>query len=261
MYFYKLTVAYDGTSYFGWQCQPNLPTVEAVFKEILTGMFHQKKFYFLAASRTDSGVHAHGQVARLGMALEFTPEKLQYIFNKVLPVGISVRAVERVSTQFHAQKNVLYKRYVYTLCADRPLPELERFSWTVGKPLDHERLQAILVCFVGTHDFRLYAKEPGDKITIKTIDSINLEYNPHTYSIRISVQGKSFLHLMIRRIVGASVALCVDNVHDYKTVIHKSLARGVTDFGLMKNLPTAPPQGLCLEQVVYTTKGYDEEHK
>lgn len=258
MYFYKLTVAYDGTSYFGWQCQPNLPTVEAVFKDIFTGMFHQKKFYFLASSRTDSGVHAHGQVARLGMDLEFEPGKLLYIFNQVLPVGISVRSVERVTTEFHAQKNVAYKVYVYTLFCQRPLPEYERFGWTVGKPVCPERLQKILNCFIGTYDFRLYAKEPGDKITIKTIDSIVVFYDTNTQKITITVQGKSFLHLMIRRIVGAAVALCVDDILDFQTVIQKTLTQGVSDFALMKNLPTAPPQGLCLERVVYLTKGNNE---
>lgn len=251
MYFYKLIVAYDGTSFFGWQFQPNKPTVEAVFKDLIKNLFGQEKFYFLASSRTDSGVHAHGQVARLGMALFFEPEKLRYIFNKVLPVGISIRSVELVDRTFHPQRTIAYKKYVYTLFEDRPLPEYERYAWTVGKPLCVKRLQNILDHYVGKHDFRLYAKEPGDKKTVKAIDSIVVVYDSATKKITITVQGHSFLHLMIRRIVGAAVALCKSGTDTYADTIAKTLESGVNDFALMKNLPTAPPQGLCLQEVCY----------
>lgn len=251
MYFYKLTVAYDGTSFFGWQFQPGKPTVEAVFKDLIKGLFGQEKFYFLACSRTDSGVHAQGQVARLGMALYFEPQKLHYILNKVLPVGITIRAVEAVAPTFHPQRNVAYKRYVYTLFQDRPLPEFERYAWAVGKPLCAQRLQVILDCFIGMHDFRLYAKEPGDKKTVRSVDAIKVYYDDVTGKITISVQGVSFLHLMIRRIIGAAVALCVNGTDQYAAIVAKTLEQGVSDFNLMKNLPTAPPQGLCLQEICY----------
>ncbi len=259
MYFYKLVVAYDGTSYFGWQWQPHVPTIEAVFKNIITGLFKQKKFYFLASSRTDSGVHAHGQVARLGMALQFEPSKLLYIFNQVLPVGITVRAVESVDGNFNPQKNVQHKIYTYSLFEKRPLPEYERYAWAVNASIDEERLQTILDAFIGTHDFRLYAKEPGEKKTIRSIDSITVVRDQTTGKISITVQGKSFLHLMIRRIVGAAVALCLDTSRDYKHVVQATLVQGVQDFNLMKNLPTAPPHGLCLELIMYSLKVTHEQ--
>ncbi len=258
MYFYKLTVAYDGTSFFGWQFQPNKPTVEAVFKNLIQHFFGQQEFYLVASSRTDAGVHAHGQVIRLGMKLFFEPKKLQYILNSVLPVGVSVRSVESVDSTFHPQHTIAYKRYRYTLYDQRPLPEHERYGWVVGSSLCPQRLQSILNIFVGKHDFRLYARDPGEKATVRVIDAICVVRDCVDNKIVITVQGQSFLHLMVRRIVGAAVALCIQGDEQYESRIKKTLAHGVTDFNLMKNLPTAPPQGLCLEEIVYKTGNENE---
>lgn len=243
---YKLTIAYDGTDYYGWQWQTEGKTVERVIREAFLSAFHQKEVFFVGASRTDAGVHAQGQVARLRTIVKVAPEKLALVLNNALPDDIVIKEVSLIDEQFHPQHNVLSKTYEYLFFTQRPDPEVQRFGWYVPFALDGQKLARCLALFTGTHDFRAFCKEEQDKDTVRTIDTIALSKCEKTGGYRITIQGKSFLRFMIRRIVGAALTAATKI-----TIRENDLKRTLLEKKLLKVLPTAPAKGLSLKKIDY----------
>ena len=110
---FKLTIAYDGTDYYGWQEQPNVPTIEGLLKKSLKKFFKQE-VPFTGASRTDVGVHSLGQVARCQLDIDLTADRFKVIVNRVLPPEIIIRSVEEVPEEFHPRIGVCEKTYYYS---------------------------------------------------------------------------------------------------------------------------------------------------
>ena len=246
MNYYKFTVAYDGTDYFGWQLQPDRPTVTQALQDTFKKVFLCDAT-IVGASRTDAGVHALGQVAVCRTDLELDAEQLLWAWNNRLPKDIMIRSCERVDQTFHPQRDVLQKTYRYYFCCERPLPMTSRYRWFVRKEPDYEKLGACLNVFVGTHDFRSFCTgdDMGDD-TVRTIDAINLNFIECENAYCIEVQGPSFLRYMIRRIVGAGMTVA-GRRHLQVDYIHELLiARDP-----LQKLPTAPAQGLVLQSILY----------
>ncbi len=246
---YKLTVSYDGTHYAGWQWQENSPTIESALRQAFVKVFKcsYDNFYLVGASRTDSGVHAKGQVARLCTAIAITPKKLMSILNSALPADIMIIDSELADEHFHPQHAVVSKRYVYTIFTKRPLPTVQQYGWFFYYPFDVEILSKALALFVGTHDYRLFCKNDIEKNTVKKITQITIEPHPmYKDAYIINIDGPSFLRYMIRRIVGA-VMYCAA-----KKILTLDMLKGALKNKIMLPLiPCAPAKGLCLDTIIY----------
>jgi tRNA pseudouridine38-40 synthase len=244
--YYRCTIAYDGTDYFGWQFQPDRITVVQTLQQTFHKVFHCDAS-IVGASRTDAGVHALGQVAVCRTELDIDVRHIMWAWNNRLPHDIMIRSCERVDDNFHPQRNVLQKTYRYYFCCERPLPQVSRYRWYVRKKPDMLKLQKCLDIFVGTHDFRSFCT--GDDMgtdTVRTINSITLNYIEYESVFCIEVCGASFLRYMIRRIVGASLIVAASHhlqVDYIRQVLHAC--------NPLQKLPTAPAQGLVLQSIVY----------
>ena len=244
LYYYTLIIAYDGTGYKGWQYQPTEKTVEGILRTSFYKVFHSP-MSIVSASRTDSGVHALGQVARICTTLNLESQKIKEAWNNSLPPDILIVSLQRSSKDIHPRKNVATKTYWYHFFLKRPLPFSIRFGWFFPYTIKIEDLYDYLQLFVGTHDFRSFCTGYEHLDTIRTIDTINLSYNHEWNAFRITVQGKRFLRHMIRRIIGAAFYVAYKkNKYDYLEYILAS-----------KNpnhlLPTAPAKGLFLYRIEY----------
>jgi len=242
---YRLIIAYDGTKYYGWQAQKDLPAITSILRKTFVKVFKCDAF-IRGVSRTDAGVHALGQVVSVKTQLDIPVEKLIFGWSNRLPDDIVIRSGERVELDHSIYDNVIQKTYYYHFFTQRPLPMIKRYGWYTG-PVDLEKLQSALQVFVGTHDFASFRSTEDERIdTVRTIDSITLEHYRRFGVYRISVHGKSFLRHMIRRIVGAAIA-----VASRKELDNSVLVQALSEKNPHQQLFTAPPEGLLLYKVRY----------
>ncbi|MBN1549346.1 tRNA pseudouridine(38-40) synthase TruA [Candidatus Babeliales bacterium] len=243
---YKLTVAYDGANYHGWQEQQGYPSIYGALAETFQATFNVPCRLF-GASRTDAGVHALGQVVRLQTDLEIDSYRLMDAWNNRLPEAMVIRDIQQVDASFHPCHNVKQKTYWYHVFTERPVPFFVRYGWYVRLPLNKKKLHDALQVFIGEHDFRSFISTGEDyESTVKTIDSIEIEQLDAVQGYRIIVKGHSFLHHMVRRLVGAAVHVAT---HEHLSTddIHRALAEKDPN----QILPNAPAQGLMLHSIVY----------
>lgn len=246
---YKIIVAYDGTDYFGWQKQKEKLTVAQVLQDTFATVFN-RSIHLSAASRTDAGVHALGQVATFQTDLVIKEAKMMRAWNNLLPNNIRIRALEKTTENFHLHANVLHKTYWYHFFSKSPLPFIARYGWHYRYPINIKKLQECLNVFVGTHDFRSFSTgdERGED-TIRTIHSASIEYISRYSAYRIEIVGPKFLHYMVRRMAGAciEVASCNDlKVDEIKRVLEAKNPEHL--------LPNAPAKGLLLYKIKYGEK-------
>ena len=254
---YKLTIAYDGSNYSGWQAQDHKPSITAALNHAFKKVF-KKEMRVLGASRTDAGVHALGQVARIKTDLAIPAEKLKWAWNNALPADIAIRSIELVAApseafgegrkdSFNPFCNVAQKIYHYHFFTERPLPFVQRYGYFYPYKLNIELLKKALETFIGTHDFASFRSiQDLRENTIRTIDAITLEYVPRYKAYRITVKGQKFLRHMIRRIVGASLHVATKD-NSALLVLQKIMAaRNPAHI-----LPNAPAQGLMLRKIIY----------
>lgn len=243
---YKIIIAYDGTDYHGWQLQQHCSSITQVLQDSFTKVFH-KPITIIGASRTDAGVHAAGQVAVGSTDFAIDPQSMREAWNNALPPSVVISSITVADATFHPQRNVRQKTYYYHVFTERPRPFLARYGWYYGKNISLEKLRDCLQIFVGTHDFRSFCTLEGEqKNTVRTIDSISVEYLERFKVIRIIVRGHSFLHYMIRRIVGAAVTVASREDAD-KAVLEQALA----EKDPRQSLPKAPACGLLLHNIQY----------
>ncbi len=246
---YKITIAYDGTDFCGWQHQPGDQTIQSVLKKTFEHAF-SVQVDILGASRTDSGVHAIGAVARVKTDLVLDPQILMESWNRLLPKSILIRNIKIADDNFHPFYNVAYKTYYYQLFLKRPLPFISRFGWYYNF-IDHvniQKFQAALNLYIGKHDFASFCKQDksDNRSTIRTIDKIVVRKIKKLNILRIEITGKSFLRYQIRRMIGYALDLARQD--------HLSLSYLE---GLLKNpdhkqiLLKADACGLILRRVVY----------
>jgi tRNA pseudouridine38-40 synthase len=242
---YKLTIAYDGTQYHGWQVQPDATTVAGVLQAQFQKVFGMS-ITLIGASRTDAGVHAVGQVAMFRTDMRIEAASLKRAWNGGLPSDILIRSLEAVPADFHVQRNVQQKTYWYHIAVQRPLPFFARYCLYYRLPFDVKKFEACLQEFVGTHDFRSFCTGDEQESTVRTVDAIHLEYRPEYQAYRVVVRGPGFLRYMIRRMVGAAL-----HVATYKHFSHADLREIFAAKNPQHCLPTAPAQGLMLRKIIY----------
>jgi tRNA pseudouridine38-40 synthase len=245
---FKLTVAYEGTDFCGWQVQPGLRTVQAAVEKAwqeITG----EQVRVTSTSRTDSGVHAHGQVVGVETATQVPANKLLTGMNAKLPEDILVLSVEDAPTGFHATYDSLGKRYRYQLHNDRRRPLFERpYVWHVPQPLDVEAMHRAAQTLVGKHDFVSFQSAGSDReSTVRTLSAVQVlpGQGKDGAQVWIEVEGDGFLYKMVRIIVGSLVAIGLGRQPE--SWLAEVLAAHDRDVAGQ----TAPPEGLFLLFVNY----------
>ena len=197
----RMVVAYDGTNYCGWQIQPNGITIEEVLNKALSDLLREP-VVVIGASRTDSGVHAEGNVAVFDTENRMPAEKICFALNQRLPQDIRILKSEEVAPDWHPRKCNCTKTYEYKILNRKiDMPTLRLYSHFCYFPLDVEKMKEAAKYLVGEHDFRSFCTVRGQaEETVRTIYSLDVEKNGDMITIRIS--GSGFLYNMVRIIAG-----------------------------------------------------------
>lgn len=237
---YKITVAYDGEPYMGWQTQPGGQTVQ----DVLTAAMEQvlgEKIQLTGAGRTDAGVHAGGQAAHFDVSRDLDLKAFLWSMYGVLPRAIAVTNAWKVSDEFHARFHASARRYCYQILRD-PNPLYYKKAWEQFRPLDTARMCEAAALFLGEHDFLSFCRRnPDQRNTMCTITHSGFEESGILLSYRI--HGNRFLHHMVRRIIGTlvEVGLGKRSVQEVRQLLEEP--------GKSSGGPTAPARGLILEEV------------
>jgi tRNA pseudouridine38-40 synthase len=265
---WKLTLTYDGTTFHGWQVQPDLSTVQGELQQAIFDVTGEAVLP-QGSGRTDAGVHALAQVASFALTANIPANNLLRALNHVLPTSIRILTAEPAPPSFHARHSVLHKTYEYRIFERRlainPAPSMpERicspfvapYVCDCRWPLALEPMQQAAAVLCGTHDFTSFSAsdpdltqrstpddEPTGRDPIKTIHSSTITRRDDLLVYRIT--GSGFLHHMVRNIVGTLVdigrgALAATDMPNILTARDRSAAG-----------PTASPQGLYLAEVIY----------
>lgn len=242
---YKIIVSYDGTNYAGWQSQGDGSTVAEALVKAFIDVFKSQPV-LRGVSRTDAGVHAMGQVVLLRTTVTLAPERLIFAWNNRLPDAIVLREACLVESDFKLHAKVIEKTYYYHFFTQRPQPFVARYGWYCQKPLDLDKLKSALQVFVGTHDFRSFCTGYDWSDTVRTVNTINLQYLSQYEMYRIVVRGPRFLRYMIRRMVGASIQVA-SNSHLSIDILDKVMQQKNPE----QTLLNAPAKGLMLYRVRY----------
>ncbi len=204
----KLTLAYDGSEFHGWQMQPGVPTIQGALADVARKIT-QENTQIHGASRTDTGVHALGQVANFRTQSPLSAAEFQRAFNALLPPSIRIVAAEEVGPDFHARWQSLAKTYHYRIFRGRVvLPFDWRYVMHYPWPLDENAMAEAARLFEGEHDFTSFAASSGseeddrDRNTARIVFRSELRRQPEKDEIVYVVRGRSFLRYMVRKIVG-----------------------------------------------------------
>jgi tRNA pseudouridine38-40 synthase len=244
----KLLVAYDGTSFKGWQATAAGPSIEEALTSPLRTITRQP-IKLQAASRTDAGVHARGQVVNfIDHAENFTSDKLAGRLNQMLPPAISVLSVEEMALSFHPTIDSCGKEYRYYICNSRfQMPHRRFYSWHCRHPLDIGAMESATAALCGEHDFTSFCNvSPAHNYAHyrRTITAFEIHSLPHE-RLCFVVRGNDFLYRMVRNLVGTVVYVGLGKID--ATAIPSILQ------GCSRSLAgiTAPAHGLFLEKVFY----------
>ena len=200
----KLVVAYDGTNYHGWQLQPGAVTIEQVLNETLTELLGEP-IAVIGASRTDSGVHALGNVAVFDTDSPIPPDRIAYALNGKLPEDIVVVKSEEVPGDWHPRHCDSIKTYEYRILnQEMPDPVRRRDTWHVSFPLDVDAMREAAEYLKGEHDFKSFCSAQSEvENTVRTIYELSVEKTGTLITIR--VRGSGFLYNMVRIIAGTLI--------------------------------------------------------
>lgn len=242
----KLTLAYDGTDFFGWQRQATERTVQAVVEDALRPIEGQP-VVITGAGRTDTGVHADGQVASVSLTSSIGTGNLLRALNATLPADVRVLDVVEVRADFNARYDARSKTYRYAIwCGDVMPPGVRRSAWHVPHSLDVNGMQQAAALLVGSHDFAAFQASGSDvKTTVREITTSRVRQEPSAPMIVYDVTGSGFLRHMVRNIVGTIVDAGRGRMHASvvaEILVSRSRARASA---------TAPAHGLTLVRVDY----------
>lgn len=249
MRYFKLTIAYDGTDFHGWQMQANKPTVQGEIVSVLCRLT-QENVQLHGAGRTDAGVHALGQVASFHTQSPLSASEFQRALNALLPPTVRIVSAEEMGPDFSARWSAKGKVYRYRLYRGKVVPPmLWRYVLHYPFPLDEDAMRDAAARFVGVHDFSSFAASTGSEDDDKErnmereIFSTELKRSEDGEELWFIVHGRSFLRYMVRKMVGTLLdvgrgKLKPDDIDKLFAMKDRS-----------KSGPTVPPQGLCMMRV------------
>lgn len=240
---YKLTIAYDGTHYSGWQVQENAPSIQALVQKALqTALRHPVDL--TGSSRTDAGVHARGQTAHFDTG-PIHPPKLRLSLNALLPPDIRILEVEPAAAAFHARYSASSKIYHYHLHLD-PIadPFTQLYRHQVFGSFDLAKVEQAIPHFLGAHDFISFANTKELQTdTIRTLKRLDIV--PQKGGLRLEFEGDGFLYKMVRNITGTLLDIAAGKIPP-EAIPSLLAARDRRKAGA-----AAPPHGLFLMEVIY----------
>ncbi len=248
---YKVTLAYDGTGYYGFQKQrnPNTPTVQGCIEKALRELGWTAP-NILAAGRTDTGVHALGQVIAFDLDWRHPEDNLLSALNALLPADIALSDVKEVNPDFHPRYQAINRRYVYsTFCQSMRNPLQERYAWRVWPAVDAGRMQHAVTVIKGRHDFAAFGTPPGSRgTTIRNVEHAAWQWQVDAFDQKwlvFDITADAFLFRMVRRLVGYFVGIGQGKHEEAElwNLLEKPPVHPVQ--GL------APSQGLVLVEVTY----------
>ncbi len=249
MRYFKLTIAYDGTDFHGWQIQAEKPTIQGEIVSVLRRLT-QEHVYLHGAGRTDAGVHALGQVGSFRTQSALSAEEFQRALNALLPQAIRILGSEEVGPDFDARWSARGKIYRYRIYRGKVVPPMIwRYVLHYPFPLDEEAMRDAAARFAGTHDFASFAASTGseeddkERSTEREMFSAELVRSPDNEELVFTVRGRSFLRYMVRKMVGTLLdvgrgRLKPDDIDRLFELRDRS-----------KSGPTVPPQGLVMVEV------------
>jgi len=267
----KLTLAYDGTDFCGWQVQPGKPTIQGALNDVLRRIT-QEKVTVHGAGRTDAGVHAEGQVAHFKTASQMATVEFQRALNALLPPSVRVGAAEEVGPDFHARHQALAKTYVYRIYRGPVVPPFAwRYVLHYPYPLDKDAMREAARLFEGEHDFTSFAAPSGGeedesserakpspvRVILKSelcvagreAEAASRNGDAPGYELVYTVRGRSFLRYMVRKMVGTLLEvgrgrMAPQDIEKLFELRDRS-----------RSGPTVPPHGLCMHSVEYAEPG------
>ncbi len=252
MRFVKLTIAYDGTAYAGWQVQLGRQTVQEVLESALATVTGER-IRVIASGRTDAGVHARGQVVSFRTQSRLAPQVLQRALNANLPRDVVVLEAADAPDGFNANRHAIRKRYRYRIDNSPQRNVFARhYCWQYFLQLDADAMHRAALLLRGKHDFASFQTQGSQRVsTVRTIfdTQVRRGQGPHRDLVTLEVEANGFLYNMVRAIVGTLVevgrgARSEAWVADVLKAADRHLAGR-----------TAPPQGLCLMWVEYGEGG------
>ncbi len=259
MYYHRLIISYKGTRYFGWQdlgTNEQKPTIEGIIHKILTKICKYQSCTISVSSRTDAGVHAKGQVAKISIPILIESEKLLLGMNSLLPPDISILECKPCHAEFNSNKDSKSKEYHYYFSTDtisnpmlNDIVEYLPFS-NNKKPIDIELMKEACKLFIGKHDFYSFAKRDNAmNSTFRTILSCEiLQTEALTFPNKIyylKIVGEGFLRYMVRYIIGALFSLGNRNLST------SDISEALSIHKEEKISPKAKARGLHLIQITY----------
>ena len=241
---WRFLVAYNGTRYHGWQCQGKLPTIELELKKALLRITGQK-ISLTVAGRTDSGVHASGQVVSCTFSSRFYAEKLILAFNAVLPLDIAIWRIDEMPQSFNAKLQNIGKRYIYRINTSLVRNVfLNDQTWHICKKINLKKMKEAAKYFIGEHDFHSFRSINCDSFNAyRYLWLLNIKKKSSI--IEIDIRGNAFCYNMIRIIVGTLIKIGLNKLvpNEIKNIL-KSKNRQLAG-------ETAPAKGLTIEEVYY----------
>lgn len=251
-----LVLSYDGSPFLGWQYTEKGPTVEGELSRVLSTIF-QQEISLQAASRTDAGVHAEGQVVNFHVdRTPPAPSRLLISLNQMLPTSIRVIFVKKISADFHATLDAKGKLYHYFLTTEMvQLPFERHYAWHVRSPLDLNKMREAARKLTGTHDFSAFCNRGGrtpGKDQRRTLYRFDIVESSNG-RVRCELYGDGFLYKMVRNLVGTVVKVGLGKLslrESAQLLTHEE--RGLAG-------TTAPAHGLLLKKVTYSPEIEERE--
>jgi tRNA pseudouridine38-40 synthase len=242
----KLLIEYDGTNYLGWQVQPKGPTIQGILEEKL-GLLTGEKIQLFGSGRTDSGVHAIGQVAHFKTESSMDAHRMQRALNSLLPPDIVIQKTEEVEESFHARKHSKSKVYEYRILNRNLRSVFHRgYVWHIPQKLDFKEMGKATQYLIGEHDFSSFQSVgSATRTTVRKV--IRAEWKRgHSGLVRFEIEANGFLKQMVRAIIGTLVEVGKGKVSamEFRKILESKDRREAG--------PTAPAHGLFLKEVKYT---------
>jgi len=241
----KIIIEYEGSNYFGWQKQPEGPTIQETIENALEKITGES-IALLGSGRTDSGVHARGQVASFKTESHIKATEFQMGLNSTLPKDITILDAQEVDQDFHAQFSTRSKVYNYQILnRTHPSALLRKRSWYIPAPLDIDQMKKSAEYLIGEHDFKAFAQSGTEvRTTVRTVLRAHIEQKDNNI-IEFNIEATGFLKRMVRLITGTMVQVGKGRITplDFSKILDSGEKT--------KFVYAAPAHGLYLQEVKY----------